>query len=419
MLVLAEEETLEMTPAAAGGVAATLRRRARQLPRRHSLPGHHRRRGVGAAARPARCSGSGSSASTSPRGARRWRACWRCRAPGADAGAGPRAVRRRRARRHAGRELDGAEQLGREACAIYRQFGDTRAWRRRWSRWPWQAQRRGRYAEATALFEETVGAVGAARRRDRRRPGAQQHGDDGQARGRLRQGARAARAGRRRPREARGDVRGVASALNGLGDVAASEGDHDAARRYHQQSLADLSADRRSVGHRRRARGSGARRRRRPATTPRPTSRSREALQAFRELGHQRGVARQLEIAVVVRQLPGARPEAVALASAAAAIRLKIGSPARQGERGAHRADAGARAQSRLSAGSLRRGLARRAAARRSIDLLASGSRREPPESRSGVLLRDRSAGARRRPGWRARPACRACSRIGASSGAR
>ena len=37
---------------------------------------------------------------------------------------------------------------------------------------------------------------------------------------------------------ARGDVRGFAGALNGLGDVAATEGHRGAARYYHHDSLA-------------------------------------------------------------------------------------------------------------------------------------------------------------------------------------
>jgi hypothetical protein len=37
---------------------------------------------------------------------------------------------------------------------------------------------------------------------------------------------------------ARGDQRGVASALNFLGDVAAAQGQYDSARQYHHESLA-------------------------------------------------------------------------------------------------------------------------------------------------------------------------------------
>src|SRR5205085_7575471 len=100
----------------------------------------------------------------------------------------------------------------------------------------WQTQRRGRYAEATALFEETVGLweqLGDARAADLARSNmattAKLEGSFETARGLLQQVAAASLT--------RGDVRAVASALNGLGDVAAAEGVHDAARAFHHQSL--------------------------------------------------------------------------------------------------------------------------------------------------------------------------------------
>jgi hypothetical protein len=58
-----------------------------------------------------------------------------------------------------------------------------------------------------------------------------------------------------------------------------------------------------------------------------------EALQAFRALGHQRGVARQLELLSWCAGALQRDREAVTLASAAAAIRLKIGAPAKPNER--------------------------------------------------------------------------------------
>ena len=57
-----------------------------------------------------------------------------------------------------------------------------------------------------------------------------------------------------------------------------------------------------------------------------------QALQAFRDLGHQRGVARQLEMLSWCASRQSRDRDAVVLLSAAAAIRLKIGSPARQAE---------------------------------------------------------------------------------------
>ena len=59
----------------------------------------------------------------------------------------------------------------------------------------------------------------------------------------------------------------------------------------------------------------------------------REALQAFRELGHQRGVARQLESLSWCASCQSRDEAAVVLASAAAAIRQRIGAPAKQAER--------------------------------------------------------------------------------------
>ena len=59
----------------------------------------------------------------------------------------------------------------------------------------------------------------------------------------------------------------------------------------------------------------------------------RQALQAFRALGHQRGVARQLESLAWCAGCQLRDDEAVELASAAAAIRQKIGAPAKPVER--------------------------------------------------------------------------------------
>ena len=65
----------------------------------------------------------------------------------------------------------------------------------------------------------------------------------------------------------------------------------------------------------------------------RPTGRSQEAVQAFRALGHQRGVARQLESLSWCASCQSRDEAAVVLASAAAAIRHRIGTPAKQAER--------------------------------------------------------------------------------------
>ena len=59
----------------------------------------------------------------------------------------------------------------------------------------------------------------------------------------------------------------------------------------------------------------------------------KEALRAFRELGHQRGVARQLESLSWCASCQSRDEQAVALASAAAAIRQQIAAPAEPAER--------------------------------------------------------------------------------------
>jgi predicted ATPase/serine/threonine protein kinase len=225
-----------------------------------------------------------------------------------------------------------AEQLAGQACAIYEQFGDTKAVATVMVAMAWQAQRGGRYAQATALFEETVllweqlgDAVAADLARSNTATTAKLEGDFAKSRALLVQVAAAS--------QARGDVRGLASALNGLGDVAASEGDHDAARRYHQQSL-DIYH---RIGDRWGIAGVLADLARvdvdacdyaaaRVSLT--------QALRVFREVGHQRGVARQLEMLSWCASRQSRDHDAVALASAAAAIRMKIGSPARQEESG-------------------------------------------------------------------------------------
>ena len=100
-----------------------------------------------------------------------------------------------------------------------------------------QAQRQGRYAEATSLFGETVslweqlGDVTAVDFATSNMANAAKTGGNFDlARSLLEQVVASS--------QARGDVRGFAFALNGLGDVAASQGNHDSARRYHHQSLA-------------------------------------------------------------------------------------------------------------------------------------------------------------------------------------
>ncbi len=213
--------------------------------------------------------------------------------------------------------------------------------------------------------------------------------------------------------QARGDVRGVASALNGLGDLAASQGDYDAARRYHHQSLdryrrlndrwgmarvlsdlahVDLEAldyDRGESPVHGRAAG---------VSRPRTSARRRPSA----------------GIAGVVRQLPVARRRGGAARRArAAAIRLRIGTRAKPAER--ERIDRTLTARGRASATTRLRTPGTRDARRRSIVCWALRSRRGRERAQAyfcGSMSRRtaeiRLAGtpaAARAAGWRLRPA--------------
>jgi non-specific serine/threonine protein kinase len=228
-------------------------------------------------------------------------------------------------------ELEAAESLGREACGIYRQFDDRQGVATTITVLAYQAQRQGRCAEAVSLFGETASIW-------------EQIGDATAVDLATSNMASAARAGGNTElarslfekvvasSKARGDVRGVAYALNGLGDVAASQGQHDAARRHHHEGLvryreiddrwgiarvlSDLASIDLEVGEYAQADGA-----------------LREAIQAFRDLGYQRGVARQMESLAWCSSCQSRDETAVVLASAAAAIRHRIGAPAKQAER--------------------------------------------------------------------------------------
>jgi predicted ATPase/Tfp pilus assembly protein PilF len=228
-------------------------------------------------------------------------------------------------------DLGAAEMLSREACGIYRQFDDTQGVATTMTVMAYQAQRQGRYAEAISLFGEAVslreqlGDVAAVDLATSNMAHAAKTGGNFDLARRLLEQVVASS-------QARGDVRGFAFALNGLGDVAASQGNHDSARRYHHESLAryreiddrwgiarvltDLASVDLQAGEYAEADRS-----------------LKEAVQAFRTLGHQRGVARHLESLSWCASCQSHDEAAVVLASAAAAIRHKIGAPAKQVER--------------------------------------------------------------------------------------
>jgi predicted ATPase len=220
---------------------------------------------------------------------------------------------------------DAAESLSREACDIYREADDVQGMATTITVMAFQAQRRGRYDESTALFAETatlwerLGDVTAVELATSNvAHSAKTAGNFERARSLFEQLLASA--------QARNDIRAFTSALNGLGDVAAAEGNRDAARRYYQESLAryheiddrwgvarvladlatiDLHAEDYEVADRS----------------------LMEALRAFRALGHQRGVARQLEALSRCAGKQSRHEAAVRLAGAAAAIRQHIGAP--------------------------------------------------------------------------------------------
>ncbi len=228
-------------------------------------------------------------------------------------------------------DLDQAERHSREARDIYRGFDDPHGTAAVMTALAFQTQRQGRLAEATSLFAETVSLwervgdeVAADMARSNMASAAKVEGNFDLARGLLERVAASFRA--------RGDLGGFATALNGLGDVARAQGQPDAARRYHHESLARyreiddrwgiarVLADLANVDLQsgRYAEADGA---------------LKEAVQSFRDLGYQRGVARQLESMSWCASCQSRDEAAVVLARAAGVIRQRIGTPAKQAER--------------------------------------------------------------------------------------
>jgi tetratricopeptide (TPR) repeat protein len=223
-----------------------------------------------------------------------------------------------------------AVALSREARDIYHRFGDTKSVATVAVALAWQMQRHGRLAEAIALFEETVelwqhlgDPLGVDLARSNVATVATLDGQFALARVLLREVAASSRA--------RGDLGVVASALNGLGDVDVAEGDHASARRYHHESLAlyrqvddrwgiaGVLADLATVEVR-------------AEDYPAAERWAHESLRAFVAVGHPRGVARQVETLAWCAAAQCRDDRAVMLASAAAAIRFKIGSPPKERE---------------------------------------------------------------------------------------
>jgi predicted ATPase len=228
-------------------------------------------------------------------------------------------------------DIDTAQTLGHETHKLYTELGDTQGVASSLIILAFQAQRRGRYPEAVSRFRETVAlwtklgdATAVDLANSNMAHAAKLGGDFDLARGLLEQVAASA--------AARGDLRGVALALNGLGDVAASQNDASAARRYHHDSLARMREidDRWGIA---RVLTDLAGVDLQAGEFAQADRSLREALRVFRELGHQRGVARQLESLSWCAICQSRAEAAVTLASAAVAIRQRMGAQAKPAER--------------------------------------------------------------------------------------
>jgi predicted ATPase/serine/threonine protein kinase len=226
---------------------------------------------------------------------------------------------------------DTADRLSREAWGIYRQFDDTQGVATAMTVTAFQAQRRGRYDDATAIFGETVSlweqlgdvtAVDLAT--SNMAHAAKAAGNFDLARSLLDRVLASSRG--------RGDASGVAFALNGLGDVAMSHGDREGARRYHHESLVRYREldDRWGLG---RVLTDLAEVALQGAEYAEADRFLKEAVGVFRTLGHQRGVARQLESLAWSASCQTRDELAVSMIAAAAAIRQKVGAPAKPAER--------------------------------------------------------------------------------------
>jgi predicted ATPase/serine/threonine protein kinase len=225
-------------------------------------------------------------------------------------------------------DVDSAERFSHEACRIYRQFGDTHGVAATMVAMAWQAQRQGRLAEATSLHAETVAlwqelgdSTLVELARSNMANAAKEERNFDLARGLLQDVLGSS--------HARGDLRGVASTLNNLGDLAAAESDYDGAREFHQQSLATFRQldDRWGVARVLTDLAHVDLQARDYAAADRSLA---EALGALDAIDHKRGVARQLELLAYCAGLQSRDGEAVRLASAAAAIRLRLGAPAKR-----------------------------------------------------------------------------------------
>jgi predicted ATPase len=228
-------------------------------------------------------------------------------------------------------DLDTSLSASHEARRIYQQEGDRPREAAIQLALATNAQRRGHATEAVALFGEAVAlweSLGDFQSADLAKTNmgnAAKSGGDLELAGRLfQQVVEAARA--------RGDVRAEAFALNGLGDLEATRGDFEAGRRYHQESLERYRAANERWGMARVLEDLAEIDLRSGDCTDASIA-VRAALRAFIDLGHQRGVARQLEALARCHSTRARDEAAVKLLGAASAIRQRIGTSAKPAER--------------------------------------------------------------------------------------
>ena len=321
-------------PGGARGVAALLRRRARQLPRRHPVPDRHRRCRSGRFGSARRCSGSGSSATISPRDARRWRECSPCPAPRRRPAFAPARCTAPACWPTSRAMLDAAETLSREACAhlpaVRRhpgrrddddgdglpgaaagplRGGHLAVRRRRW--------RCGSSSATSRPWTSATSNMANA---------AKAGGNFDLARSLLERGRRVVAGARR-------SFAAVASALNGLGDVAACAGPPRLGPPVPPREPRQVPRDRRSLGHRPGAGRPGQRRSPGRRICRRPTDRSRRRSRPFARW------AISAASPVSWSRCPGA-PAASRATKRRSCWRVpqrrsasRIGAPAKQGER--------------------------------------------------------------------------------------
>jgi predicted ATPase len=224
-----------------------------------------------------------------------------------------------------------AQVEAREAYAIFQQLGDTEGMATTLHALAWQAQVRGRYDEATLMLEQTASLwdqlgddAGADMARSNLASVAKSEGRHDVARSLLESLVESA--------TRRSDYGAMGSALNGLGDLAVADGDATLARRHHDASLiifrrindgwgvgrvlTDLASLDMNAGD--------------YAAADRALT---EALHILSGLGHQRGVARRLELLALSAARQARHAAAVRLAGAAAVIRQNIRVPADGGDR--------------------------------------------------------------------------------------